>query len=70
MKLLIDADFNVYKCLDNANNSTSTSQPISVSTEASAVDDKYGTDNYKWKYLYTITAAEALKYVTQNNIPV
>tara|TARA_B100000424_G_scaffold170967_1_gene131729 strand:+ start:2431 stop:4203 length:1773 start_codon:yes stop_codon:yes gene_type:complete len=68
--VVMTTDFNVYKCLDNANNSSSTSQPISVSTEASAVDDKYGTDNYKWKYLYTITAAEALKFVTPNYIPV
>ena len=66
---VMTTDFNVYKCMDNANNSTSTSVPTSVSTEASAIDDKYGLDNYKWKYLYTITAAEALKFVTPNYIP-
>ena len=64
--IVMTSDFNVYKCLDNANNATSTSQPISVSTEASSVDDKYGQDNYKWKFLYTITASEALKFVTIN----
>ena len=68
--IVMTQDFNVYKCMDNANNSLSTSQPISVSTESGAIDDKYGQDNYKWKYLYTITAAEALKFVTPNYIPV
>ena len=68
--IVMTSDFNVYKCLDNANNSVSTSRPISVSTESGAIDDKYGQDNYKWKYLYTITAAEALKFVTPNFIPV
>ena len=66
---VMTTDFNVYKCMDNANNSTSTSVPTSVSTEASAIEDKYGLDNYKWKFLYTITAAEALKFVTPNYIP-
>ena len=68
--IVMTSDFNVYKCLDNANNAVSTSRPISVSTEAGAIDDKYGQDNYKWKYMYTITAAEALKFVTPNFIPV
>ena len=68
--VVMTSDFNVYKCLDNANNTVSTSRPISVSTEAGAIDDKYGQDNYKWKYMYTITAAEALKFVTPNFIPV
>ncbi len=66
---VMTTDFNVYKCMDNANNSVSTAVPTSVSTEANAIDDKYGLDNYKWKYLYSITAAEALKFVTPNYIP-
>ena len=54
--IVMTQDFNVYKCMDSKNNSLSTSQPISVSTESGRIDDKYGQDNYKWKYLYTITA--------------
>jgi len=62
---VLSSDFNVYKCLYNNNGAQSTVQPSGTST--SIIET---SDGYRWKYLYTITASEALKFVTTNFIPV
>ena len=65
-------DYNVYKCL--ANNDT-TSAGI-VGTTSTVKPTGTGTsiistaDGYKWKFMYQISAADALKFVTPNYIPV
>ena len=65
-------DYNVYKCL--ANNDT-TSGGI-VGTTSIVKPTGTGTsiistaDGYKWKFMYQISAADALKFVTPNYIPV
>ena len=46
---IIDTSKNVYKCLDNANGSTSTVIPTGTDTGIIKT-----TDNYTWKYMYTI----------------
>ena len=43
---------NVYKCLDNNNNATSTVEPTGTSTTILTT-----ADGYKWKYMYTLTAS-------------
>lgn len=57
--------YNVYKCIYNNNNANSTSEPTGTSNTIISL-----ADGYKWKYMYSITAAEALKFVTTNYIPV
>ena len=60
-------DYNVYKCLANNNGGgNSTAKPSGQSTSIVTP----GSDGYKWKYMYTISAASALKFVTTNYIPV
>ena len=60
-------DYNVYKCLAN-NNSAGNSVAKPTGQGTSIVTP--GSDGYKWKYMYTISAASALKFVTTNYIPV
>ena len=57
-------DYNIYKCLYNNGGAASTSQP--TGTSASIITTN---DSYQWKFMYTISAAEALKFVTTNYIP-
>ena len=65
-------DFNVYKCLSNTETtstgavaSTSTVKPTGTGTSIIST-----ADGYKWKFMYQVSAADALKFVTPNYIPV
>lgn len=58
-------DYNVYKCLFNANGTASTTKPTGVSTTPFTT-----ADGYIWKYMYTVTTAKALKFLTNDYIPV
>jgi len=58
-------DYNVYKCLFNASAAASTTKPTGVSTSPFTA-----ADGYIWKYMYTVTTAKALKFLTNDYIPV
>ncbi len=65
-------NYNVYKCLSNSETTsagteatTSTVKPTGTGTSIIST-----TDGYKWKFMYQISAADALKFVTPNYIPV
>jgi len=58
-------DYNVYKCLFNAGATASTTKPTGVSTSPFTT-----ADGYIWKYMYTVTTAKALKFLTNDYIPV
>jgi len=62
---VVTEDYNVYKCLFNNNGAASTVKPTGTSTSTITT-----ADGYKWKFMYKITAAEILKFVTANYIPV
>ena len=64
--------YNVYKCLANSDTtsagavaSTSTVKPTGTGTSIIKT-----SDGYQWKFMYQISAADALKFVTPNYIPV
>ena len=58
-------DYNVYKCLANNNaGGTSTTKPTGTGTAIVTT-----ADSYKWKFMYQISAARALKFVTPSYIP-
>ena len=58
-------DYNVYKCLSNNNSGgTSTTKPTGTGTSITTT-----ADSYKWKFMYQISAARALKFVTPSYIP-
>ena len=50
---------NVYKCLDNANNTASTVEPTGDSTTIITT-----ADDYKWKYMYTLSAAQQANFLS------
>jgi hypothetical protein len=56
---------NVYKCISNNFGAQSTVEPSSVSSNIFQT-----ADGYKWKFLYTITANDALKFQTTEFMPV
>lgn len=60
----------VYKCLYNGRNATLTTGIVStVKPSTTGTAPQKTADGYIWKYLYTITAADA-DFVTANYIPV
>jgi hypothetical protein len=66
---VVTDEYNVYKCLDNRNTSNvvaaSTTKPTGTSTSAFTT-----ADGYVWKYMYSISAADVLKFVSTDFIPV
>ena len=62
---VITEDYNVYKCLWNAGGAASTTKPTGVSTSPFTT-----ADGYIWKYMYTVTTAKALKFLTNDYMSV
>jgi len=63
---IVTSDFNVYKCIANANNSVSTVEPSSINPASLSQT----SDGYVWKYLYTISDSDQLNFTTSDYIPV
>ena len=63
---VVTDDYNVYKCLANNNSSNSTVKPTSTVTDAVFQT----SDGYTWKYMYSISASEQLRFTTDEYIPV
>jgi hypothetical protein len=59
------SDNNVYKCIDNNRGANSTVMPTGTGT--SLINT---ADGYRWKYMYTVSAGEILKFRTTQHIPV
>lgn len=62
---VVTDSYDVYKCMFNNNGGTSTVKPTGTSTSIITT-----SDNYKWKYMYSISASDAIKFVTTSYIPV
>jgi hypothetical protein len=62
---VVTSNNEVYKCLFNSSNSSSTVMPTGRSTSVIST-----SDGYKWKFLYDISAADMNKYGGLNHIPV
>ena len=59
-------ELNVYKCLqNNLSNGASTIKPTGTGSAVIEV-----ADGYKWKYMYTVTSQDTLKFVTPEYLPV
>jgi len=60
-------DYNVFKCLFNNSGAASTTKP----TKPGTVTERFTTaDGYIWRYMYTVTTADALKFLTNDYVPV
>jgi hypothetical protein len=63
---VVTPEYNVFKCLSNNNGGASTVMPnILVTTTHFQT-----SDGYIWKYMYTLSAEEKLRFLTQSFIPV
>jgi sugar lactone lactonase YvrE len=58
-------DYNVYKCLDNNNNSSSTVKPSGTSVTPITT-----SDGYIWKYMYNVPINLRNKFLSAEQIPV
>lgn len=58
-------DYNVYACLFNNKNATSTIKPTGFSTLPFTT-----SDGYIWKYMFTISLGDANKFLTSSYMPV
>jgi hypothetical protein len=58
-------EYNVYKCLDNNNNSPSTTKPIGTQVLPITL-----SDGYIWKYMYNVPIALRTKFLTDQYMPV
>jgi len=63
---VLTTDWNVYKCLFNNNGAPSTVMPTQTITGASVEEQ----DGYVWKYMYTLTSEERIRFMTNSYIPV
>ena len=72
---VVTSEFKVYLCINNGsspttpNGTTSKVQPTHTSTTVPEQDTTGNTDDYQWKYLYTIAPADIVKFVTSSYIP-
>ena len=63
---ILTGDYNVYKCIYNNNGANSTIEPTSVNSN----NVVQLADGYIWKYMYTLTTSERLRFTTNDYIPV
>jgi hypothetical protein len=63
---VLTTDWNVYKCLSNNNSSNSTVMPTQTQTNTPIEE----SDGYIWKYMYTLSEEERLRFMTDQYIPV
>ena len=63
---VVTSDYNVYKVISNNNGgANSTVMPTGTSTNILST-----ADGYKWKFMYSISASDVIKFVTSDFIPV
>lgn len=63
---VITEDYNVYKCLFNNNGANSSIKPVSTNPNTT-----YSTaDGYIWKYMYTLSDVDRIKFTTADWMPV
>src|SRR5210317_807063 len=56
---VLNSNFNVYKCLDNNSGAASTIEPTGTSTSILTTGD-----GYKWKYMYSLTSAQQVNFLS------
>lgn len=67
---VLTADNSVYICLRTAKNAAGASVPSTVQPNGSSIDAFTTADGYVWKFLFTLTALNASRFLTANYFPV
>lgn len=63
---VLNSDYNVYKCISNANSSNSTVEPKSVNPGYLTTT----SDGYIWKYMFSVSSSDQLRFLSTQWIPV
>ena len=63
--VVMNSSYGVYKCIENDSNTASTVEPTSTSNSIVTTGD-----GYKWKYMYSLTSAETLNFMSTDFIHV
>lgn len=63
---IVTSQWNVYKCISNNRSSLSTVMPTSLATNSTTTE----VDGYVWRYMYTVSPSDRLKFTTPEYIPV
>lgn len=66
---VVTNEYNVYKCLDNRD-ATNTVVASTVKPTGTSTSPITTADGYVWKYMYSISAADVLKFVSTDFMPV
>ena len=67
---VVTDDYNVYKCLSNG---TADGTAVNASTEKpqhTTLATPTESDQYQWKYMYSISASDVIKFVTNDFLPI
>lgn len=70
--VVINSEYNVYKCLSNGESNVSINQPLGTgrASDNLVLNNAIGQDGYVWKYMYNINTANWTKFGTSTYIPV
>lgn len=63
---IVTTNWDVYKCISNNNGAPSQNVPIQKITTGTVTE----VDGYTWKYMYSISPAEQLRFTTDQYIPI
>ncbi len=67
---VVTDDYNVYKCISNGTADGSAANASTVKPDHTTLATPTESDQYQWKYMYSISASDVIKFVTNDFIPV
>ena len=67
---VITDDYNVYKCISNGTADHSAANVSTVKPDHTTLTTPTESDQYQWKYMYSISASDVIKFVTNDFIPI
>jgi len=67
---VVTDDYNVYKCLSNGTADGTAVNASTVKPDHTTVTTPTESDQYQWKYMYSISASDVIKFVTNDFLPI
>jgi len=67
---VVTDDYNVYKCLSNGTADGTAANASTVKPDHTTVATPTESDQYQWKYMYSISASDVIKFVTNDFLPI
>ena len=67
---VVTDDYNVYKCLSNGTADHTAANVSTVKPDHTTLATPTESDQYQWKYMYSISASDVIKFVTNDFIPI